>query len=333
MRDHLQRADRIKRPQRQLIGSYFAKEILLGSPLLKWYLEKGLIVTKVHMLVQYVPHKCFLPFVNQVTEARREGDKNPDCKILSDLYKLLGNSSYGKTICNKQNFTDTRYMSPDKARRIALHCTVQDVQNLTENTCELTSLPTTITYDLPIQIGFMVYQYAKLKMLMFYYDVHIKYIDRRDLQLCEMDTDSLYFALSSTNLDDIVNPEKREAYYSERHLWLPSESCNDPHHRNQYVQAMSYNLLWFPLPSCIERKKIDKRTPGLFKIEWEGDKMTSLNSKCYISCGDENKTSCKGVIQKQNLLDVDCFNSVLDTKETHHVTNTGFKVLDHHIVT
>ena len=35
IRDHLQRADRIKRPQHQLIGSYFAKEILLGSPLLK----------------------------------------------------------------------------------------------------------------------------------------------------------------------------------------------------------------------------------------------------------------------------------------------------------
>ena len=86
----------------------------------------------------------------------------------------------------------------------------------------------------------MVYQYAKLKMLMFYYDFLIKYIDRYDFQL-EMDTESLYFALSSTNLDDIVIPEKREAYYSECHLWLPSESCHDPHHRNQYVQAMSYN--------------------------------------------------------------------------------------------
>ena len=100
-----------------------------------------------------------------------------------------------------------------------------------------TSLPTTITYDLPIQIGFMVYQYVKLKMLRFYYDFLTKYIDRRDFQLCEMDTDSLYFALSSTNLDGIVIPEKREAYYSERHLWLPLESCDDPHHRNQYVST------------------------------------------------------------------------------------------------
>ena len=280
-----------------------------------------------------MPDKSFLPFVNQVTEARREGYKNPDCKILSDLYKLLGNSSYGKTICNKQNFTDTRYMSPEKARRIALHWTVQDVQDITDNTCEVTSLLTVVTYDLPIQIGFMVYQYAKLKMLMFYYDFLTKYINRRDFQLCEMDTDSLYFALSSTNFDELIIPDKREEYYSQRHLWLPSESCDDPHHRSQYVKAMTFNLPWFPLPCCIERQKFDKSTPGLFQIEWEGDEMTSLNSKCYIGCGDANETSCKGVIQKQNLLEVDCFNTVLDTKETHHVVNTGFKVTNHHIVT
>ena len=85
------------------------------------------------------------------------------------------------------------------------------MQDLTENTCEVTSLPTVVTYDLPIQIGFMVYQYAKLKMLMFYYDFLTKCIDRHDFQLYEMDTDSLYFALSSTNFDELVIPEKREA--------------------------------------------------------------------------------------------------------------------------
>ena len=155
-------------------------EILSGTPLLKWYLEKFFLVTKVHVLVQYIPQKSFLPFVNQVTEAHREGDKNPDCKILSDLYKLLGNRSYGKTICNKQNFTNTRYMSPEKAAQIVLHWTVQDVQDLSENTSEVTALPTIVTYNLPIQIGFMVYQHAKPKMLRFSYDFLSKYIARKD---------------------------------------------------------------------------------------------------------------------------------------------------------
>ena len=35
MKDHLEREGRIKRPQRQFIGSFFAEGILLGTPLLK----------------------------------------------------------------------------------------------------------------------------------------------------------------------------------------------------------------------------------------------------------------------------------------------------------
>lgn len=46
----------------------------------------------------------------------------------------------------------------------------------------------TIKYNLPIQIGFFVYSYAKLKMLQFFYDVIDKYIDRSNYHLLGMDT-------------------------------------------------------------------------------------------------------------------------------------------------
>ena len=45
-----------------------------------------------------------------------------------------------------------------------------------------------ITFDLPVQLGFFVYSYAKLKMLMFYFDVLDKFIDRSNFCLLEMDT-------------------------------------------------------------------------------------------------------------------------------------------------
>ena len=60
------------------------------------------------------------------------------------------------------------------------------------------------------------------------------------------------------------------------------------------VKAMTHNLPWFPQTCCVERKQNDKRTPGLFKTEWEGDEMISLNSKSYMGGGAETKTSCKG---------------------------------------
>ena len=300
---------------------------------MQWYLEKGLKVTTVHLLVQYIPEKTFEGFVNEVTEARRQGDRNADCKILSDLYKLLGNSSYGKTICNKQNFTNTRYVSPDEALKIASHWSIQNVSEINEDTVEVTCLPKSVVYDLPIQIGFMVYQYAKLKMLSFYYDFLLKYIDEKDFEMCEMDTDSLYFALSEKELDDAVKPELRREYFTERHKWLPSESCDIHHHRETYIEAKTNGFPWFPQPCCKERYVYDKRTPGLFKIEWEGDAMTCLNSKCYIGKGESEKLSCKGVIQKQNELSLKTYQQVLDSGVPHQVTNTGFRTLNHKVVT
>jgi len=50
--------------------------------------------------------------------------------------------------------------------------------------------------NLPIQIEFFVYQYAKLRMFQFYYDFLDKYLDHSDYQYCEMDTDSAYIALA-----------------------------------------------------------------------------------------------------------------------------------------
>ena len=79
-------------------------------------------------------------------------------------------------------------MCPSKAGKIALHWTFQEVQDISDNTREVTALPKTIVYDHPVQIWFMVYQYAKMKILSFYYDILVKFIDKRDFEMCEMDT-------------------------------------------------------------------------------------------------------------------------------------------------
>jgi len=39
---------------------------------------------------------------------------------------------------------------------------------------------------------------------------------------------------------------------------------------------------WFPRTCCTKHAKYDKRTTGLFKVEYEGDVMIGLCSKTYI---------------------------------------------------
>jgi hypothetical protein len=40
---------------RSLIGSYFGEKILLATPLIKWYLEHGLAVTKIYQVIEHSP--------------------------------------------------------------------------------------------------------------------------------------------------------------------------------------------------------------------------------------------------------------------------------------
>ena len=52
------------------------------------------------------------------------------------------------------------------------------------------------------------------------------------------------------------------------------------------------------------KDKSRKRSPGLFKEEFRGDRMIAFCSKCYIAMGPMGlaKTSAKGVNKRQNQL-------------------------------
>ena len=48
--------------------------------------------------IDYQATKALKWFVDEVTEARRSGDVDKSKALLADIFKLLGNSSYGKLI-------------------------------------------------------------------------------------------------------------------------------------------------------------------------------------------------------------------------------------------
>ena len=77
---------------------------------------------------------------------------------------------------------------------------------LSARTFEVEMSKKTIHLDLPMHIGCFVYQYAKLRMLEFYYDFMDVFVDCRHFQYCPMDIDSAYMALSATSLEEVTKP-------------------------------------------------------------------------------------------------------------------------------
>ena len=268
MHDYLQQSGRKRFPEQpKLLGVMSAKKILLYAPLLVWFLNRGLKLTAVYRTIDYEPREIFSWFVNKVANNRRKGDADKDKALLAEVFKLLGNSAYGKFIEAVERHVELR-----KSK---------------------------ITIDRPFQVGIVVYQLAKLRMLQFYYEFLDFYLDRRDFELIQMDTDSMYFALSRERLEDAIRPGYETQFEEEKKRWLAWD-------------------------------KWSNREPGLFKLEKEATSGIALCSKCYHmedQATGKAKVSCKGVNKRQNEMRRERFERAL-AGDRDVVVNRGFRMRD-----
>ena len=300
MHDYLQQSGRKRFPeQKKLLGVMSAKKILLYAPLLAWYLNQGLKLTAVHRTIDYEPREIFSWFVNEVANNRRKGDAEKDKALLAEVFKLLGNSAYGKFIEAVERHTNTIYTCDeeevDKSLRSARFKTLEEIGPAYK--VELRK--SKITIDRPFQVGIVVYQLAKLRMLQFYYEFLDFYLDRRDFELIQMDTDSMYFALSHERLEDAIRPGYETQFEEEKKRWLA----------------------W---------NKWSNREPGLFKLEKEATSGIALCSKCYHmedQATGKAKVSSKGVNKRQNEMRRERFERAL-AGDRDVVVNRGFRMRD-----
>ena len=85
----------LSQPREMLISSFTIQNGRLITPLLVFYLQLGLVCSRIHRFVEYTPKNCLNSFVQSAVEARRQSDENPNSSEVAETMKLLGNSSYG----------------------------------------------------------------------------------------------------------------------------------------------------------------------------------------------------------------------------------------------
>ena len=322
MQEHVLRFDLSQKPRRLLVGGMKAEKIFLASKLLQWYMKHGLKVTQVYEVVEYIPQKCFRAFTKEVAEARREGDRDDSMSIIGDTMKLVGNSAYGSSIMNKEKHTNIKYVQNLHSATVRVNDPFfKKLTELNYNCFEVETFKKRITLNLPIQLGYFILQYAKLRMLQFHYDCMLHLIPRPLLKLIETDTDSMYYAFAGEDLESTICNEKKSNYNR-----MVYGSCDD-----------SMKPSWFPRKCCEKHARYDNRTPGLFKKEYAGTEVVALCSKTYIVTNKWNGTikfSSKGISRRslgEDLLTK--YKKVLDTQEKSDGVNTGFRMKKNNIYT
>jgi hypothetical protein len=122
-----------------------------------------------------------------------------------------------------------------------------------------------------------------------------------------MDTDSACIAFSG-DFEDVIKPELKKDLNENKHIWLGRDDSE-------------------------ENKLFDKRTPGLFKVEYEGDGIIALASKMYYCFGEKDKFSSKGINQKQNEITKQRYFQALNGDDSQFFINKGFRVRHNQMMT
>ena len=80
-----------KLPQKTLIQVYNSKQLLLYTPLVRFYIKLGLRISNISKFIQYKPSHVFSKFVDKITDGRIRANKEGN-KSLELAYKIIGNS-------------------------------------------------------------------------------------------------------------------------------------------------------------------------------------------------------------------------------------------------
>ena len=77
---------------------------------LKYYLSKGLILKKVHRILEFKQSNWMKPYIDFNTQRRKEATSEAD----KNLFKLLNNAVYGKTMENMRKRIKIRIIKNEK---------------------------------------------------------------------------------------------------------------------------------------------------------------------------------------------------------------------------
>ena len=175
------------------------------------------MITRIYTTVEYIPNAAFISFMTQIAQCHLEGDCDKDKALIAEMSKLIGNSSYGQIITNKEKHHDIVFVDDSEISTEIIDNHFYDMTELPDGYCKVEKTKNKINLDLPIHIGVFILNYAKLRMLEFYHDFLDYYLSREDFQILEMDTDSNYLGITAENVEDLIKPELKEQFEREKH--------------------------------------------------------------------------------------------------------------------
>ena len=169
---------------------------------LKQAINHGLILKKVHRVIQFNQESWLKPYIDMNTELRKKSKNDFE----KDFFKLMNNTVFGKTMENVRKHRDIKLVNTDKRRnRLVSEPNYHTTKWFQEKLLAIEMKKTKGKMNKPIYLGLSILEISKTLMYEFWYDyMKPKYGD--NVKLCFMNTDSFIMHIKTEDLyKDIAN--------------------------------------------------------------------------------------------------------------------------------
>lgn len=237
-----------------LLTLYNKTKYVIHYTMLKFVLTQGLKLIKIHRAIKFNQSKWLEPYImlntEQRTLAKNDFEKN--------LYKLMSNAVYSKTMENIRSRVDIKLKSYWHGRYGAAELFAQPnfkrMKIFDEDLVAIEMSQIELKMNKPIAIGMSVLDISKVVMCDFHYN-YMKPKYGENVELLYTDTDSFIYKILC---NDFYEDMKKDIHKYDTSDYTSESACIMP--------------------------KVNKKVPGLMKDENNGKVMTEfvgLRSKMY----------------------------------------------------
>ena len=231
---------------------------------LEYYLKLGIKVTKVHRILTFDEKSFLKEYIDLNTELRKQSKHD----LEKDLFKLMNNATFGKSMENVLNRSNVKLINndPEKLLKLIKQPNFQNTYQISNRLALVESKPIKTVFNKPIYMGAVILETSKLHIYQFWYDyLKVKYGNK--IQLIYTDTDSFVIEIET---DDIYKDMLQD-----RHLYNFNDYPKD--HPN-------YSLN-------------NKKVYGIFKDDLNGKILTEFTADKPKMYSYEYIDNCKDMLK------------------------------------
>ena len=160
-------------------------------------MKLGIKITKVHKILTFEEKPSLKDYIDLNTDLRKYSKND----LEKDLFKLMNNATFGKSMENVLNRSNIELINndPEKLLKMITQPNFQNACQISNKLCLVESKPIKTIFNKPIYLGAVILETSKLHMYQFWYD-HLKNKYNNNVELIYTDTDSFIIQVET---DDI----------------------------------------------------------------------------------------------------------------------------------